>query len=571
MKLIGKILFYNAQDGQGIIITSKKEKINFHVSNWDDFDTMPELGLEVRFMYKNSLATAIVSSNYQEEEIEEPEIEPESEEEIPEAKIEPEPEEEIPEAKIEPEPEEEIPEPKIEPEPEEEIPEPASEPEPEEENKNQSNVEHFKEEENIAEITTNEEDEDEIAERVESVTVSLNLPIAVSNYFNIIDENITKRKKYQKVEGRLDYLVIRRFLWTTFNNLSEIDLHIVTPKVKAMSDDLRAMANIYDDFARKIKYPVLAYEEVFLSCQAEYKKMKDGAEKIIKKLTQLKGSEKHIGGVLKVKKENIEKDLHSQSFNALETELKSLNGTYVDIVHMMAELDERYKHDISLLKSFEDEYKEDFYELFNQAAIKYKKDIIDILSAQAFILDNYLWQQAKTSKSVKLYFHKTGIKGEFNTKTYLKYYLDTQDATKANETNKKLFKLYDYLLAKEKKHVMIMLTDVNDILDFEVAISKIDKSIAVKGFIDEKQGLKWAIKHSIQVLILESQLNKMNADIFLKYYKKYILVIPKIILLGNTKTTDSYTIQKLLSNGISAQKIALEVKELLKEKKQVEK
>jgi len=561
MKLIGKVLFFNEQDGNGIIMTAKKEKITFSVADWDDFDTMPSLGLEVRFMYEKSVISSIVSINYKEEE-EEEEEETQEVEATQEVKTE--------QRSNEEDSQEEEPEQKETEESSREEDSQEKKDSQEEEKQEESDSQHFEDDQEIAEITTNEEIEDELGEREESVTVTLNLPKAVANYFNIINENITKRTSYKKAEGRLDYLVIRRFLWTTYNNLSEIDLHIITPKIKALSDDLKEMALVYDDFARKVKYPVLAYEEVFLSCQAEYTKIKEGTDKVIKRINQLKGSEKYIDGVLKVKKEEIAKELQSENFEAMQTELKSLNGTYVDVVHMMAELDERYKHDMKLLIEFEKEYKEDFYNLFNVAVLKYQKDIIDILSAQAYVLDEYLWHQAKASKAVKVYFHRTGIKGEFNTKTYLKYYLDTQDAKKATGTNKKLFELYEYLVAQDKSHVMVVLSEVSDVLDFEASIKRIDNSIAVKGFIDEKKGLKWAIKHSIKVLIVESQLTKMHVDTFLSYYKKYVLVIPKIILLGNSKSSDSYTIHKLLPRGISAKAVSKNVAELLVEEKKQE-
>ena len=67
-----------------------------------------------------------------------------------------------------------------------------------------------------------------------------------------------------------------------------------------------------------------------------------------------------------------------------------------------------------LALEFEQEYREDFYELFNESAKKYKKNIVDILSAQAFTLDSQLWNKAKASKAVKAHFHKSDIKGEFN-------------------------------------------------------------------------------------------------------------------------------------------------------------
>ena len=535
MKNNGKILFFNANDGKGIIITSAKEKIGFSVEDWDDFETMPSLGLEVCFMYENSTASQIVSlENYVEED------EVEAEEEAVTQEVTPSPEE-----------------------PQEDT----QEQEPQEEQESQEEPsEHFEDEKEINELGLDTKIEEEIGEREESVTVTLNLSNAVRNYFDIIKENIDKRQAYTKVDGRLNYLLIRRFLWTTFNNLSEIDLHIITPKIKAQSDDLKAMSKIYDDFMTKIKHPPLAYEEVFLSCQAEYMKIKDGAEKTIEKLTSLKGTEKHVGSVLKVKKEELSKNIQTEEFDFLQEELKSMNGAYVDIVHMMAELDERYKHDMQLLKEFEKEYRDDFYELFSEAAVVYKKSIIDILSAQAFMLDAKLWEKAKGSKALKAHFHKAGIDGEFNTKTYLKYYLDAQDSTKLTQQNKKLLELYEYLVSLHKDCIMIVASSAQDAMDYEVDIKRVDESLEVKSFIDEIVALKWAMKHSVKVLVLEDRLAKIHVESFLRYYKKYILVIPKIIVLGESVKSEEYSISKLLSKGISPRALADNVQELLSDK-----
>ncbi len=557
----GKILFFNANDGKGIIITAKKEKISFSVEDWDDFEVMPSLGLEVCFKYKNSLASEIVSlENYVEvdEIVTTQEVAPEVPVKEPqEEHREPEKPEEVNSSNTS------LEENSSDLDKHEVLNQETTDSEevPEEDSK-----EHFETEKEISELSPNIDIDEEIGERESSVTVTLNLSIAVKNYFDVIKNNIDRREAYRKVDGRLNYLLIRRFLWTTFNNLSEIDLHIITPKIKAQSDDLKAMAKIYDDFMTKIKHPPLAYEEVFLSCQAEYMKIKDGADKTIEKLNHLKGSEKHVGGVLKIKKDELEKEIQSEEFGVLKEELKSLNGAYVDIVHMMAELDERYKHDMELLKEFEKEYREDFYELFNKAAVVYKKNIVDILSAQAFMLDKKLWDKAKGSKALKAHFHKAGIDGEFNTKTYLKYYLDAQDATKLTGENKKLLELYQYLVSLHKDYIMIVASSAQDAMDYEVDIKRVDKSFEVKSFIDEISALKWAMKNSVKVLVLEDRLAKINVESFLKYYKKYILVIPKIIVLGESVKSDDYSVSKLLSKGISPRVLAENVKELLPSK-----
>lgn len=55
----GKILFYNESTGDGIIVTQDIKKIPFTVSNWNDFDNLPQMGLNVEFKIDNEAAVEI--------------------------------------------------------------------------------------------------------------------------------------------------------------------------------------------------------------------------------------------------------------------------------------------------------------------------------------------------------------------------------------------------------------------------------------------------------------------------------------------------------------------------------
>lgn len=549
MKMDGKALFFNENEGKGIIITSQRKKISFDVQNWDDYDVMPKIGLEVVFEVIDEQACHIVAkenaSNYQEETST---IEVVQKKEAENEKVEKEEDKEphiaddLPQLENQIVVKEEVIK-KIE--------------------KLESITEHFEEEKNIAIL----EDDEELLEkeRPESITNTLSLSKAITNYFNIIRANIQSRNAYKKVDGRLDYIIVRRFIWTTYNNLTDIDIEIATPKIRALKEDLIKMSSVYDDFVRKTKYPKLAYAEVFLSTQAEYMNIKLCTEKIIERLNRLRMDEKKIGGIREVKKQEFDENIHSTHFTVLEREMKSLNGAYVDVVHMMAELDERYKADLKLLDEFEKEYREDFYKLFAIEEKKYKYDLIDILSAQAYIFDIQLWNSAKRSKGVKVHFKKSSIAGELNTKTYLKYYLSTQDEQKASGDTKKLFELYDYLTLIHKDYILIVAASAQDAMEYEASIKSVDKEYDIKAFVDEIQAIKWAMKNSVKLLVIEEQLSKIRVEKFLSLYSKNILSTPKIVLIGEKPTSTLSSISKLVSTGTSSRVIAQNVKSVMDE------
>lgn len=494
MEINGKILLFNSADGHGTIISLEKEKIKFSIEDWNDFDVMPSMGLEVSFTYKNYKASSIISL-----------ITKDAAKDIDSSK----------------------------------------------------KSEHFEIEEEINTV------EDEIGNKKDKVNLTTHVSKSVHSYFNIINENIDKRAPYKKVKGSLDYLIVRRFLWTTFNNLNEIDLDILTPQIKTLSKDLKDMTTVYDDFTKKTRFPALAYAEVFLACQTEYLNVREGTQKTIEKLSQLKNSEQIIGGTLKIKKKELEKNIKAEEFTTMKDDFKSLNGAYVDVVHMMAELDARYKHDIKILQEFEKEYENDFYDLFSKASTKYKSSIVEILSAQAFLLDQKLWKEAKNSQALQKHFAKAGVKDELSTKTYLKYYLENLDSTKSNAEDKTLFELYDYLSSLHKDSILILSSNAQDAMEYEANIKKSSKAYNVKSFIDEKSALGWAQKNNVKVLVIEDRLAKIQADSFFKHYKKHIFSTPKIILLGNESKTDLFFINKSLSKGVAPRVISNHIKELL--------
>lgn len=563
MMNFGKILFFSEAEGKGMIITSKKEKIEFIVNEWDDFDIMPSLGLEVVFKVENKKALNVISKETSELQKNEPS---DTQEEEFEEKINP--EEIIKEVLKDDvsivELTQELTDDVVSDLEQAKIYEDARKEYSQEQEEIDKELDEKENELGEEEYFEHEEEQES---RPESITISMNIATAISNYFSKIKEHLEHRKVYKKVPGTLDYVLIKRFLFTTYNNLSDLDLHIITPKIKMLYDDLKFMSSFYDDFIEKTKYPNVAYHEVFLSCQAEYMNIKSGAERTIEKLNQLRTSEEQLDGILKVKKEDLSNNIQSDEFTALQHELKSLSGAYVDMVHLMAELDERYKYDVKLLNTFEEEYKAEFSEIFKTEALFAKKELVKILNAQAYLLDSQLWQEAKKSKAVKAHFKDSSVSGELNTKTYLKYYLDSLDSDKATEDTKKLFALYDYLISVQRDYIVIVVKSALDAMEYESCIRNLKTTFDVKSFVDEKSAIKWAINNSVKILIVEDHLQNVNVDKFLHVYKKHVSITPKIVLLGEKPKANSFSINCLLSRNASPKVVAENIRSLLTPKK----
>lgn len=516
----GKILFYNEQNGNGIAITKDKEKVKFTIEEWNNYDVMPSLGLEVSFTLKNDIATQI---NTLEKETNSPKIK-----EISLSSA----------AKETPKPEEQKPQ----------------------QYKNKE-IQNIGEELNAL-LKSSSNNLDSLRSKI---SLSMDINQTMHEYFDNLKKQLHKREGYKKVNGRLNYSLSRRFLWTTFNNLTDIDNNIVTLRIKSISDDLIFVSDLKDNFDKKIQYPLVAFEEIFLASQVEYTIVKQMTQEIIDRLNLLRAKEEKLSAEKEQKKKEILSAKNKDKVKKLTKELKIVNGTYADVVHMMAKLQEIHSINAKRLTEFETNYKDDFYETFKRESRTYQKSIIHILDAQAYLLDVLLWKEAKNSPETLSYFKSLSVDIELNTKTYLKYYLGTLDEGKANKETQDLFALYDHLVEVQKDYVLVITSSAQDAMDYEEGIKNRNKAMVVKSFISELESIKWAMTNTIKVIILEDTLISTSAKKYLDYYHNNIFSKPKIILIGNNQNikSASYTISKTLPTGVEPRVLANTLTELM--------
>jgi hypothetical protein len=491
MQQRGKILFYNANDGVGIIITAQKKKYEFEVADWDDYDALPEAGMEVGFTPDGDYATAICTmTNDAAQTV--------STSPIGEA-----------EAQSAYSPDSPIP-----------------------------------------------------------TSIRLNVPSsqAIHEYFDMIERNIQERTQYKTATGKLDFLRIRRFLFTTYNNLTELDVHFITPELKAMRDDLLQMSQVYDDYKVKATYPDVAFDKVFLSRQHDYVHLRQDAEYCMNELKRLHGAEQMLAETIEEKEEVLGRTLRSSlQFPKLDEEHKELKKNYVDTVHEIASLNERYKLAMSLMKGFEKEHQNGFFEEFTEASRKYRSQILFILDAQAFMFDDLLWRQAKKSKVIKRFFEEAHIQGEYCAKTYLKYYLNTLDQEIISTEQQELFELYEYLESLEHSSIMILVHDIDDALRIKYLLARIDSTINIEAFIDERKALAWAQDKQSSIVIIEDQLPNFSYMQFMRAFKKKVSLHPTILLLSNLDpdSFDDEDIEMVIRKGFSDKEMGEAVKEIL--------
>lgn len=58
--MVGTIIFYNLDNGSGLILSEEKDKYRFDISMWNDLDNLPSIGLKIEATLEDGDIKSIV-------------------------------------------------------------------------------------------------------------------------------------------------------------------------------------------------------------------------------------------------------------------------------------------------------------------------------------------------------------------------------------------------------------------------------------------------------------------------------------------------------------------------------
>lgn len=237
---------------------------------------------------------------------------------------------------------------------------------------------------------------------------------------NFLDEN-----GLQKPE--IDYMKMRQFIITAYNNLKEMDLTIAEGLVGKMYKDITILVNFYQEFLKKIKISNLVYQRDFLPSVQEYKHLNDD-----KTLTEAKINQyKHIS----LSTERELEDIAISKEKVDEKKIKLLRRRNVDALYNLEKSKEHLKEVAVELNELEESMKGQFFEQFEVYCDDYKNAFEEVINTKLFYFEKLLWQHAEQSSGVRKFFDSAGITGSYSTKTYLNYYLRNIDIEKSKSND----------------------------------------------------------------------------------------------------------------------------------------
>ena len=222
----------------------------------------------------------------------------------------------------------------------------------------------------------------------------------------------------------VNYLKLKRFMFTAYNNLKDMDAKIGEGLVAKMFRDINNLVNFYGNFLKKIKIPNLVYERDFLSSVKEYVKLEEEKELTQAKVSRYKQVARSTQNELdEIKEKNLKVEIEK---------VKLLKRRNVDALYNMGKSKEHLTLVVKELKELEEQMRDVFFKHFKEYSDDLKDSFRYIINTMFYCFERVMWMHAQKAAGVRSFFEKANIKGEYCTKTYLEYYLKNIDVTKTS-------------------------------------------------------------------------------------------------------------------------------------------
>ncbi|KPH54340.1 hypothetical protein [Helicobacter pullorum] len=345
----------------------------------------------------------------------------------------------------------------------------------------------------------------------------------IYDYFGGVENLIKRYQKAIQSNKELDFLRIKRFLFTAYNDLFELDSTIPNLALSNLKSELASLDNAFESFSKKASYPPqYSYEKIFLSKQIQYTKNQEliqTTHSIIKSASIQQAS---MGKTLKEMEERFanRRDLNSPDYLQTQTSLKSFRKRYVDLLHYLSSQKEKLAKITKAGEQFEEQFYEPFLKSYLPFSKELKNDFIKILNSKAYELDCLLWQRAKQSLSVRRFFIEAGITGTYSSKTFLKYFLKSLDRTKIRQETKSLFDLLKYLETFSKKNILLIQKSVDDSKRYKEYLKNFDNDLNITTSNHPKEILDSPKNTHYDVIVMEWEIDDVCILDFIQSYQK---------------------------------------------------
>jgi len=405
-----------------------------------------------------------------------------------------------------------------------------------------------------------------------SILVDRDISDCLDNYFEEVISVIYEYEAEFEEGESLDFLLIKRFLNTAYNNLRDIDSTFMDEYLLELRGDLKVLESVYQKFHKKNSIPEVAYETIFLEQQETYQSYKKRMDTNISELYTLKSTVKSLEFQIKDIKQDINNCAITKVIESKKMDLKRYNGYYVDSIHRSANLkDENIQIKIAL-EEFEEKYINEFKSIYSEEAKKYNLFIREQLDGYAYEFDKKMWESAETSGAIRSFFKRANIDDDFSSKTFLKYFIKGLDETKFSKEHKRLYSLLEYLEGRAKVRILIVSENIKESDYIKHLIRSFDKEYSVE--VSDKPRSSYYRKDLSRLDVIFVDVSIKNPTVY-----EFIDMMKKRFVQANSHavlciTSNSFTkenlirlknedINYLLATNLSDSELQVNIKEII--------
>ena len=358
-----------------------------------------------------------------------------------------------------------------------------------------------------------------------NIQENVSLDYCLEEFFRKFKKIALKYRDIANSTKTLPYKKIKRFLFTAYNNLLELDSQINDTRLREVKNSLDEIEYHYDKLKNETKNPLyIILEKLVLSKQKNYQILKKRFEdnKILitentktTNLLELK--------IEKLKNELLEYNPKSQEYAEKLSILKLYKRKYVDLIDETQNLKEDNSKIVDDISQFENVYKSIFEKFFNKEVSIILRILTKEMNALSYQFDTILWENAKISKPIQKFFEKAKIEGSYSTKTFMKYYLKNLNTEKMNTKDVELVEIFNELKVFSK-NIIIYDRNKNTAREISLYIENLDHDNNVKIFDSIKEFVSYIKENSSNIDIIIAENDEYSSNLI----SKLSIVLEKI-------------------------------------------
>ncbi len=405
-----------------------------------------------------------------------------------------------------------------------------------------------------------------------NILVDRDISDCLDNYFEEVISVIYEYEAEFEEGESLDFLLIKRFLNTAYNNLRDIDSTFMDEYLLELRGDLKVLESVYQKFHKKNSVPEVAYETIFLEQQETYQSYKKRMDTNISELYTLKSTVKSLEFQIKDIKQEINNCTITKVIESKEMDLKRYNRYYVDSIHRSGNLKEENIQIKVALEEFEEKYINDFKSIYSEEAKKYNLFIREQLDGYAYEFDKKMWESAEKSGAIRSFFKRANIDDDFSSKTFLKYFIKGLDETKFSKEHKRLYSLLEYLEGRAKVRILIVSENIKESDYIKHLIRSFDKEYSVE--VSDKPRSSYYRKDlsRLDVIFVDVSIKNPTVYEFIDMMKKRFIQANShavLCITSNSFTKESLirlkneNINYLLATNLSDSELQINIKEII--------